>query len=140
MIRLGDVDPDALLCALVLAPRAFARNRFFWLFERADHRRVRRRAARLRGILRHLIHPERGSTEILGERVLEDGRVLLRYRIRALGFSRTATLSELEAATVRYALHRAGRGRLDDTGRDRVERAIAKLGHDLGVELQQAPS
>src|SRR6202000_450161 len=44
------VDLDALLCALTLVPTAFARNRFFNLFENPAALKVRRRASRVRGI------------------------------------------------------------------------------------------
>jgi hypothetical protein len=59
------VDDDALLCALVLAPTSFSRNRFFGLFEQPERKKLRRRAARIRGIIRQLVHPERGRSEIL---------------------------------------------------------------------------
>jgi hypothetical protein len=129
----ASVDDDALFCALVLAPSAFSRNRFFWLFEDKVRKRLRRRASRIRGIIRQLVSPERGHAEILGERVLEDGRVLLRYRVEELGFLRTAALSPLEAAALRYALHRAGRGAIVEEDRRLVEAAIMRLSDDLGV-------
>jgi len=131
----ASVDNDALFCALVLAPAAFSRNRFFWLFEDQTRKRLRRRASRVRGIIRQLLSPERGKAAILRERVLEDGRVLLRYQRDELGFSRTAALSPLEAATLRYALHRAGRGSIADTDRYLVEAAISRLSDDLGLGL-----
>lgn len=133
------VDDDALFCALVLAPTAFSRNRFFWLFEEPPRKRLRRRAGRIRGIIRQLVNPDRGKAEILGERVLDDGRVLLRYRVDELGFSRTASLSPLEAATLRYALHRAGRGPIVDEDRRLVEAALVRLSTDLGVGLEPKP-
>ena len=43
-------------------------------------------------------------------------------------FERTTALSALEAATLRYALHRAGEGPLDPEDRERVERALERLG------------
>ena len=69
---------------------------------------LRRRAARVRGIMRQL-GDSRARAEIVGERVLTDGRVLLRYRVEEMGYTRTAALSALEAATLRYALHRSGK-------------------------------
>ena len=48
----ASVDLDALLCALTLVPTAFARNRFFKLFENPAALKVRRRASRVRGIIR----------------------------------------------------------------------------------------
>jgi hypothetical protein len=131
----ASVDDDALLCALVLAPSAFSRNRCFGLFEHPDRRRLRRRASRVRGIVRQLVSPERGTAEIVGERVLEDGRSLLRYTIEELGFSRTASLSRLEAATLRYALSRAGKGDVSETDRRLVEDALLRLSRGLGLPL-----
>jgi len=132
---LATVDDEALLCVLVLAPGAFSRNRFFGLFDNPSRKKLRRRAGRVRGIVRQLLSPIRGSAEVLGERVLEDGQVLLRYQIAELGFSRTAALSRLEAAALRYALHRAGRGELPDDDRALVEDAVSRLSRGLGLTL-----
>jgi hypothetical protein len=122
------VDLDALLCALVLAPRAFSRNRFFWLFERDGARRTRRRAARIRGILKQLIN----GAELTGELELDDGRLLLRYRVASLGLSRTAALSRLEAATLRFAMSRARGEKPATTDREAVEIALERLAGELG--------
>lgn len=127
-----EVDLDALLAALILAPRTFSRNRFFWLFERPEAARIRRRAARVRGILRQLVGTPMRA-EIVGERVLADGQVHLRYRVEDLGFTRTAALSSLEAATLRYALHRSGRSSLSAEERAAVEEALGRLHQTLGV-------
>lgn len=129
------VDDDALLCALVLAPTSFSRNRFFGLFEQPERKRLRRRAARIRGIIRQILTPDRGRSEVVGERVLEDGRVLLRYTVADMGYSRTASLSRLEAAVLRYALSRAGRSEVPEADRHLVEEALARLGRGLGLEL-----
>lgn len=135
-----DVDLDALLAALILAPRSFARNRFFWLFERPEAAKIRRRAARVRGILRQLAGTPKPAAEIVGERVLADGQVHLRYRVVDLGYTRTAALSALEAATLRYALHRAGKGALSHEERTAVEDALSRLNQSIGVgsELLEA--
>jgi len=122
------VDPDALLCALVLAPRTYSRNRFFSLYEDGTARRVRRRAARVRGVIRQLAVHGRGRAEVVGEQVLDDGRVLIRYRVPELSYHRTIALSALEAATVRFALHRAGQSSLSGEDRALVERALERLG------------
>ncbi|MEO7035337.1 MAG: hypothetical protein ABI335_16060 [Polyangiaceae bacterium] len=125
------VDLDALLCALTLVPTAFARNRFFNLFENPAALKVRRRASRVRGIIRQLCGTGRVKAEITGEQVLDDGQVLLRYRVEELGFSRTAALSRLEAATLRFALYRAGTGNVETEDRDLVERALQRLSQSL---------
>jgi hypothetical protein len=114
-----------------LAPRTYSRNRFFWLFESAAAKRARRRAARVRGVIRQLLGDGRPRGEIVGEQVLDDGQVLLRYSVAELGFSRTVALSAIEAATLRYALHRAGRGRLSEQDRQRVETALKRLSDGL---------
>ncbi len=125
------VDLDALLCALTLVPTAFARNRFFNLFENPAALKVRRRASRVRGIIRQLCGTGRVKAEIVGEQVLDDGQVLLRYRVEELGFSRTAALTRLEAATLRFALYRAGTGNVEAEDRELVERALERLSQSL---------
>jgi hypothetical protein len=125
------VDLDALLCALILVPTAFARNRFFKLFENPAALKVRRRASRVRGIIRQLCGTGRIKAEVIGEQVLDDGQVLLRYRVEEIGFSRTAALSRLEAATLRFALSRAGKGSVDSADRELVESALERLSLNL---------
>jgi len=131
--RTSSVDSDALLCALVLAPRTFPRNRFFRLYENTESRRVRRRAKRLRSIIRQLSARGREPAEIIGERELQDGRILLRYRVRRLAFERTSSLSQLEAAVLKYALHRSGAATVTPKQKAMVERALVKLGSDLAL-------
>lgn len=133
-------DLDALLCALILAPGTYSRNRFFELFEASAARAVRRRAFRVRSMLVQLTEPwpltdgdGRPRAHVLSERVLEDGRVLLRYRVEDLNLTRTATLEPLEAAALRYALHRAGRGDVAPSDRRLVEDALQQLCGDLGA-------
>ncbi len=127
------VDLDALLCALTLVPTAFARNRFFKLFENPAALKVRRRASRVRGIIRQLCGTGRVKAEITGEQVLDDGQVLLRYRVLEIGFSRTAALSKLEAAALRFALFRAGVGTLEAEDRELVENALERLSKNLAL-------
>jgi hypothetical protein len=124
-------DHDALLCALVLAPNAFSRNRFFELFEQPDVRRLRRRATRVRGILRHLS----SGAEVTGELELADGRRLLRYRMADLGLSRTAALSPLEAAALRFSLARSRKTPIDPGDRAIVETALARLADRTGTPV-----
>jgi hypothetical protein len=125
------VDSDALLCALVLAPRTFSRNRFFSMFERPEERRIRRRASRVRGIIRQLSGRGRENAVITGEQVLTDGRVLIKFTVGEMALRRTSALSRLEAATLHFALHRAGLSPLTDDDRRLVEGALAKLGEGL---------
>lgn len=129
----GGIDLDALLCALILAPNTFSRNRFFQLFEDPEARRVRRRANRVRGIIRQLVGDGKNQAQIIGERVMEDGQVILRYRVEELDLSRSTALSALEAAAMRFALSRAGLGRLSAGDRDQVEEAFAQLSEALSL-------
>ena len=124
-------DHDALLCALVLAPNAFSRNRFFELFEQPELKRLRRRATRVRGILRQLST----GAEVTGELELADGRRLLRYHVAELGLSRTAALSPLEAAALRFSLARARRAPVDPGDRAIVETALARLAERTGESV-----
>jgi hypothetical protein len=129
------VDPDALLCALILAPRTFPRNRYFALYEDSVAKRVRRRASRVRGIIRQLVEKGPERAEITGEQELDDGRLLIRYKVRQLSLARTTALSALEAAALHYALHRAGEGRVTAEERRLVEGAIERLG--AGVDFER---
>ena len=124
-------DHDALLCALVLAPNAFSRNRFFELFEQPELRRLRRRASRVRGILRQLS----SGAEVTGELELADGRRLVRYRVSELGLSRTAALSPLEAAALRFSLARLQKTPVDPGDRAIVETALARLTERTGASV-----
>ena len=128
-----NVDLDGLLCALVLVPEAFARNRFFSLYESGDAKKVRQRAARVRGIVRQLLGLERPKAELVGEQILEDGQLLLRYRIPDLSFERAAALTPLEAATLRYALSLGGEGTLGASDRTLVHSALRQLAQDLDL-------
>lgn len=123
-----DVSPEALLCALVLAPNTFARNRFFGLYEDPVLRRVRRRAYHVRGVLRQLLGQGKERALLIGRLEMDDARVLIRYRIDNLKLERTTALSALESSVLSYALHRAGHGALEDEDRARVEEALRTLG------------
>lgn len=129
------VNPEALLCALVLAPNTFARNRFFGMFEDPAMRRVRRRAYHVRSILRQLLGTGKDRALVTGRLELDDTRVLLRYRLESLKLERTTALSALEFAVLNYALHRAGRGDLEDEERALVENALHSLGADASVAM-----
>jgi hypothetical protein len=126
-----DIDLEAVLCVLILAPRTLPRNRYFFLFEDPEIRRVKRRAARVRGIIRQLTDKGPRAAEITGEAVLDDGRCVIRYRVPSVAASRTTALSALEAAALHFALHRAGRAPLDSKDRRLVERALSALGVGL---------
>ena len=124
------LDGDALLCALVLAPGTYSRNRFFQLFEAPNLRRARRRAKRVRGIVRQLLGQGLTRAEIVGEQVLED-RVLLRFQVPRLNYQRTTSLEPLEAALIRYVLHKNLGSHIREGDRELVETALSKLGDGL---------
>ena len=138
--RTSSARPEAALQAQTRrpapGPRTFSRNRFFWLFERPEAAKTRRRAARIRGILRQLCGTPKPAAEIVGERVLADGQVHLRYHIEDLGYTRTAALSSLEAAALRYALHRSGKSSLSHEERSLVEEALGRLNQSMGISVE----
>lgn len=123
--------PDALLCALVLAPTTFSRNRFFHLYEGTETQRVRRRARRLRGLIRQLLGQGRERAEFIGRVDLEDGAVLLRFRVNNLAYQRSTSLSPLEAALVGYALSQSGEHPLLAADQALVEQSLARLRDDF---------
>lgn len=125
---------DGLLCALVLVPTSFSRNRFYSLFSHPKAHDVRRRASRLSSIVRHLSGRAEPKAIVVEERPLCEDRWLLRYRVPEVGMDRTAILDPLEEALLRYALFRAG----TDVGlvllpkhRELVEEALRRLGPEL---------
>jgi hypothetical protein len=127
------VDPEALLCALVLAPKTYARNKFFKMYEVPELARIRRRAARVRGIIRQVggHHDHAGPGQIIGEQVFDD-RVLLRYMVPSIRFARTTALTHLEAALVHYALNTTTGAELVPSDRELVRTTLRRLAGDLG--------
>jgi len=122
---------DGLLCALVVAPGVYARNRFFEFFEQPALRRVRRRARIVRGIIRQLVGSSGPRGQIVGEQIQTDGRVLIHYIVPELNFSRTTALSSLEAILVRYASARALHQAPNPEDRERIEQALGGLSAGL---------
>ncbi len=122
---------DGLLCALVVAPQVYARNRFFDIFEQPPLRKARRRAKLVRGIIRQLVGISGRRGQVVGEQVLADGRVLIRYIVPELNFSRTTALSSLEATLVRYVVARARHQAPNSEDRARIEQALGGLAAGL---------
>jgi len=91
---------------MVLAPRTYARNRFFRLFELPDYARVRQRAKRVRGLIREVLGAGSRKAEIIGTQVLDD-RVLLKLSVQGLNYERTTSLTLLEWSLVNYAVCRS---------------------------------
>jgi len=115
-------DPDALLCALVLTPATYSRNRFFALYRDPRFERVRRRAQRLRGLLRQIARADDASVTFEAS---DDGQVLV-LAVPSLGFRRRTLLGVLERHLVEYVLGRA-RGGAPPSARTAVEGALARL-------------
>jgi hypothetical protein len=121
----SSLDPDAMLCALVLTPTAWSRNRFFSLFQRPELQHARRRAAVVRGLLRQ-IRKYPGAELAFDE--LADGEVKLRLEVASLGYRRSSLLSPMERALIEYALARGAGLPTPVEARAKVEGALAKLG------------
>jgi hypothetical protein len=127
------VDLEGLFCALVLVPETFSRNRFYDLYETEGAKSVRRRASRVRGMVRQLLGLQPPKAEVVGEQVQDDGQVLLRYRIPEMAFERASALTPLEAATLRFALTRGGEGTVTESDENLVREALRRLGRDLDL-------
>jgi hypothetical protein len=101
------LSSEGLLCALVLAPLTFPRNKFPSIFQRPEAKRARDRAAQIRTVVRHLAGRTRARVELttLDERA--DGEyAVLAYRMAEIRFERSAWLDRLELALVRVAIDR----------------------------------
>lgn len=131
------LDLSGLLCALVLAPGMYSRNRFFRMFEEPGARRVRRRANHVRSVLRSL--RERGNAgEVLpdtrthgegGTTLSED--VEISFHVPSLGLLRRTRLAPLELSLVRYAL-KVGSDGVRAHDKAVVEGSLARLAPALG--------
>ncbi len=126
------VSPDALLCALVIAPGTFPRNRFYGLFEDPVMKRTRRRAYHVRSVLKQLAAKGKERAEVIGRLELDDRRVLLRYKVASVRLERTTALSQVESAALNFALHRAGvEESISEEDRAVVEQALGALVSDM---------
>jgi hypothetical protein len=122
MVPSADIDCDALLCALVLAPSTYSRNRFFHLYQDQEVRWVRRRAALLRALVRQFV-----KTEVEPRvEVREGGLHEVTLKAPGLGFERRTLLCDLELSLFRY-MYAKSLGRAADAERARIEAALAKL-------------
>ena len=125
------VEREALLVGLTLVPALYSRNRSFALFEDPEVRRAKRRAARLRGIVRQLTGAHGPVEDLVVEKRLEGCE--LRYRVPGLHIERRASLTLVELACVRYLAGRAGVCALHATEDDRVwiDAALRRLAAGL---------
>jgi len=67
------------------------------------------------------------SEPVVEQQEERDGLFYLSYRIEERCYQRSTILTLLEAATLRYALHRAGKGELSIEDKRLVESELAKL-------------
>lgn len=134
----GPTTPEAglvaetLTIAMAVAPGVYSRNRHFSLHQRPEARAARRRAALVRGIVRHLAV----ATDVrLGGGSRDEGAIEVSYRVAALAFERTARLSSAELACVRYLARKTGvelpaalaEGTTPETDSALVEATLARL-------------
>lgn len=122
--------PDALLCAMVLAPGTYARNRYFRLFERREYAQLRDRAKVLRGLVRELLGTGARQAEVIGTQVLDD-KVLVRLHVPGLSYERTTALSPLENALLNCAVARGRGARVAPEDELLVHSALERLGQDI---------
>lgn len=139
------MDREALLAALVLAPATWSRNRFFDLYKDPALRRVHRRAAALRAMVRHLGRPSAAEpVERVALAPRADGGGELAYEVPAIGLRRTATLDPLELALLRFALAQpegsASPLALAAGDRRRIEAVLARLAPPLGPAAPRDPA
>lgn len=122
------LDADGLLCALVLAPSTYSRNRFFRMYEDPAMKSVLRRARLVRNLVRQLARAD-GTSSVA---VREDGTVELEIAIDSIGYRRRSMLAAVEHDLVVYLASRV-KGSLAVASEDalqaktRVESAIERL-------------
>lgn len=121
---------DGLLCAMVLVPRTYARNRFFRLFDDPEYAHLRKRAKAVRGLIRELLGTGARHAEVVGTQVLDD-LVLLRIQVVGLNYERTTSLSPLEAALVSFATCRARSAPVPTDDAALVLASLSKLGENV---------
>ena len=121
-----DVDEEGLLAALVLAPGTYSRNRFFSLFREPKYRRVRRKAAQLRGLLRHLAG--KGPAIIDAREREPDGGETIRYHVDRLSLTASVRLEPFEVALVDVALAIARKEAPPEEAARLVNAAVMRLG------------
>ncbi len=135
----GPVDCEALVVGMTLVPGLLSRNRSFALFENADARRAKTRAALLRGIVRQLAGAH-GSVEELAVVTGTQAREM-RYRVPGLRMERRALLNDVEYACVAYLAARAGVAGIhaSDEDRSRIDAALRRLAANLRLDTVHAP-
>lgn len=131
--------PEGLLCAMVLVPQTYARNRFFRLFDDPEYAQLRKRAKSVRGLIRELLGAGARQAEVVGTQVLDD-QVLMRIQIAGLNYERTTSLSYLEAALVNFAVNRARGLPVSPEDERLVLGGLRQLGNDVQQVLTSSIS
>ena len=122
----ANVDCEALLCALVLAPSTYSRNRFFQLYQDAEVRSVRRRASIVRSLVRQFV---KNAVEPVVSQA-DGGAFEVVLSAPEINFERRTLLDPLELSLFRYLFART-LGRPSDAERARIETALARLAGPL---------
>lgn len=117
------LDEEGLLCALVVAPSTYSRNRLFALYESRAMKRVQRRARAVRSLVREIVRLGEAATVATTP---HEAGVEIALDVPGLGYRRRATLSPIEHALVEYLLAR-GAAREAPHARSLVEGALVRL-------------
>lgn len=126
-----DLDEDGLLCALVLVPSTYSRNRWFSLYQNPKMRTIRGRARMIRSLLRQL-----ARTGSVGRGTRTQAGLEVEIEVPALALRRKAILGAAEEAVLAYCLSRTAPGSHPELTSSidhaavtaRVERALLSLG------------
>lgn len=126
---------EGLLAALVVAPAAYSRNRFFEMYSHPQARRVHRRALQLRMMVVQILGvlSSDGDKAEISAKIEGTGELWLSFRVPKLGLKRTAHLDKMEASVFRFALWRGGRGVQEIPGA-LLETVVASMGGDRVVD------
>jgi hypothetical protein len=97
---------DSLTAALVLRRTESSRNRNFAIHATRDGAAARRRAGRIRGVVRQITGVFGPARQV--EVRVETDEVVLRYSLARVALLREARISPVDLSIIRVALHRAG--------------------------------
>lgn len=97
---------DAITAALVLRRPESSRNRNFAIHATREGTVARRRAARVRGLVRQITGTFGPARDV--SVAMEGDEVVLRYSLHRVSLAREARISPIDLSIVRVALARAG--------------------------------
>lgn len=126
------LDEDGLLCALVVAPSTYSRNRHFALYESSAMKRVLRRARAVKSLVREIVRVEAEGSLLFAP---ADGGTEVTLDVPTLGYQRRALLSPIEHALVEYLLARR-QAREAPAARRLVEGALVRLAGTSGFAYE----